>query len=132
NRTLLAALNAVAGSQALPAIRRITAHEIAAEFVGIQPTVPEPSSLRQFKYDRLNLHYYPALELAQLILSSMGVSQEFGIAKGNGFLLNMNDLFEKFVYRKLQKILELEFVNVRRQRTFPFDTDEQAQIRPDL
>lgn len=132
NGTLLGALHAIQESRVLPVIRRNLAHRMATEFVGVTQRVPDTSKSRHVEYDRLNQHYYPALQLAELILHSMGVTQEFGSAEADGFLLNMNQLFERFVHRKLQKLLTPDGVQVRVQKKSPFDVQKQAEIQPDL
>jgi len=54
--------------------------------------------------DRLSEHYQPLIELAEIILKQ----KDFRIISGergfNSFLIDMNDLFEKFLYRYLLKI----------------------------
>lgn len=82
--------------------------------------------------NRLNQHYHPSLQLASLILQCMGITQDFGIAEGNGFLLNMNQLFEKFVYCKLRKLLKADGIEVRAQTSRSFDAQKLARIQPDL
>jgi 5-methylcytosine-specific restriction enzyme subunit McrC len=132
NRLLVAALHAIAGSQALHVRRRNLAQGIAGEFVGVQ-SIPLGQCVReQVKYDRLNQHYYPTLQLAHLILKATGITQDYGFATGDGFLLDMNQLFEKYVYRRLAKTLGSNQVSVDGQKTFPFDVAKQAKIKPDV
>lgn len=46
-------------------------------------------------------HYETAVRLSHLILSGSSVRDRFGNTDSNSFLLNMNDLFEKWVTRRL-------------------------------
>jgi 5-methylcytosine-specific restriction enzyme subunit McrC len=58
-------------------------------------------------YHRLNDHYEDAHALAWLILSGLGVSDILS-PEGHpieAFLINMNELFEKFVYKLLRDLL---------------------------
>lgn len=132
NGTLLAALRAITGTRILPVVRRNLAHRIASEFVGVRPVFKRRTDFRPVEYDRLNQHYYPALQLAQLILQCMGVTQDFGMTEADGFMLNMNQLFEKFVRRKLEKLMDAYGVQVRAQKKSSFDVQNQADIQPDL
>lgn len=70
--------------------------------------------------------------MAHLILDRLGIQHDFGGMEANGFLLDMNRLFEVFVCRKLQKALAPARIRVDAQATFPFDVAGQAVIKPDL
>ena len=132
NRLLLAALKAIVRNTALSVLRRNLAYQLTSVFWGVQQLTPLQRKEQKHAYDRLNAHYHPALELAQLILTGSGILQEFGVAEANGFLMDMNRLFEKFVSRKLQKKLAPHNIHVREQQEFAFDLDRQSTIRPDL
>lgn|GEM_PF-1362912 len=132
NRILLAALHAITGTGLFTVLRRNLAHLLAAEFVGVRHIHPPVVRSGKVEYDRLNQYYYPAVQLAQLIMRSIGITQDFGMTEADGFLLDMNQLFEKYVFRKLQKALGVNRTQVRKQQTFPFDLANQASIKPDL
>lgn len=132
NGLLLAALHAVRGTRTLPVARRNMAHRIAAEFGGVRPRVQPCADASPAGLDRLNQHYHPSLQLASLILQCMGITQEFGMTEADGFLLDMNQLFERFVCRKLEKLLQPDGVRVQSQRSSSFDEGKQAAIQPDI
>lgn len=132
NRLLMSALLTVASCTGLSVPRRNLAQQIASEFVGVRGCKQASSDSGKFKPDRLTSHYFPALPLARLVLQGIGITHKFGIVEGDGFLLNMNQLFESFVGRRLKKTLSFDRVQVFPQQTFPFDADRQAELRPDL
>lgn len=132
NRTLLAALSAIASNASIVQARRRAAHKLTGDFTGVQKTSVLAGNSEKIACDRLSAHYEPVLRLAQIILASMGLANNFGGVDASGFLLNMNTLFEQFVYRRLDRTLSKDGISVRGQLTFAFDRAEQAEIRPDL
>jgi 5-methylcytosine-specific restriction enzyme subunit McrC len=86
---------------------------------------------RRFAH-RLTADYEPVLRLAHVILASLGITHEFGHLQAEGFQLNMNSLFEKFVFRRLRKELTPQSLRVTDQTSFDFDEQSQANIRPDI
>ena len=54
--------------------------------------------------DRLSEHYQPLIELAEIILKQKDFRMFSGELGFNSFLIDMNDLFEKFLYRYFLKI----------------------------
>jgi len=132
NRVLLATLFAIASNGSILQARRRVAHKLTGDFVGVQEVPMLPRDVGKVKCDRLSTHYEPVLRLAQIILSSMGLANDFGGVGTNGFLLNMNSLFELFIYRRLRRLLAENGIAVRRQLTYAFDEERQADIRPDL
>jgi 5-methylcytosine-specific restriction enzyme subunit McrC len=130
NRLLLTALRAIEKCDSLSPHRRSLAHRLADEFYGV--TATSEVSLDDFPRDRLSSHYYPALPLADLILRSMGIVNEVGVVMADGFLLDMNRLFEEFVRKRLARELGKSGIKVEGQQESWFDTEKQAKIKPDL
>ena len=58
-------------------------------------------------YDRLNAHYEAAHRLGWLLLDALGIDDLFapGATRSFSFLLNMNQLFERFVTRVVEQVL---------------------------
>ena len=58
-------------------------------------------------YNRLNAHYETAHQLAWLLLDALGIDDLFAPAETRSFsfLLNMNQLFERFVTRLVEQVL---------------------------
>lgn len=66
------------------------------------------SAQEKLTYNRLNQHYREAHELAWLILEGLGITDLFvgGPTRSFAFLLDMNRLFERFVRRLIEHILQ--------------------------
>ena len=82
-------------------------------------------------FTRLNEHYKPALRLAQLVLANLTLQDAIGETQASSFMLDMNDLFERFVTERLRRALRgrLEVKDQHRDR---LDKDRIVAIRPDL
>ncbi len=59
--------------------------------------------LERFQYHRLNLDYEPMHQLCRLFLDEMSLSEDKGETSLNGFMLDMNKLFERFVTEGLRR-----------------------------
>ena len=95
------------------------------------PTTAVP----EVKFDRLNEHYREVLTLARLILRHTSVETERGRVRANGFLVDMNVVFQDFVTRSLRQALGLSESALRSDRRLPrIDLDEAGTVRlkPDL
>jgi 5-methylcytosine-specific restriction enzyme subunit McrC len=68
-------------------------------------------------YDRLNSHYRTAHELTWLLLDALGISDVFSTGQYRvfSFLLDMNRLFEQFVLKLVQRLLDSRTFSVRHQ-----------------
>ncbi|WP_158264974.1 McrC family protein [Blastopirellula marina] len=132
NQVLLTTLRAIIANSSILPKRRKLAHQLSADFAGVSELPIQRVRLGEIAFDRLNMHYKPALNLAQIILASMGIANSLGGTESNGFFLNMNELFEVFVFRRLAAILHPAGVTVRDQHSMRFDKSGQAEIRPDL
>ena len=132
NQLLLAALNQIWKRPLLGVHRRSLARRLAAEFEDVIPQVPGAAQLRRVRRDRLNMHYWPAVGLAELILQQSGLATQFGEVSGNGFLIDMNKLFEAFVCRKLRKALAPLGVTTHSHVREYFDEEKTTSIIPDL
>jgi 5-methylcytosine-specific restriction enzyme subunit McrC len=95
---------------------------------------------RNLAYDRMNAYYRGAHELAWLILGGLGVEDVLATGSTNSFafLLNMNLLFERFVWVLFSNVLHGTEVNVayqKRNRLTIWDPDADRSyqtIIPDL
>jgi 5-methylcytosine-specific restriction enzyme subunit McrC len=94
----------------------------------------DPSRLPEVRFDRLNAHYRPAVELARLILRSVSFDLSHGRVQAASFLVDMNEVFEAFVVTALREVLGLP------ERVFPqavrarlcLDVAGKAPMKPDL
>ena len=71
-------------------------------------------------YNRLNAHYETAHQLGWLLFDALGIDDLFapGETRSFSFLLNMNQLFERFVTRAIEQILPVARYRVTSQIPF--------------
>lgn len=84
-----------------------------------------------FAYNRQSVDYQPIHRLCQLFLEGASLSEEAGNVAFDGFLIDMNVLFERFVTRSLRERLVAP-LTLRDQLHVTLDVDDQVQMRPDL
>jgi len=82
-------------------------------------------------YSRLTRHYRPAVELARLILQNTTFDQQHGDVGATSFLLDMNAVFETFLYEALKEELGVAY-GFERNRRITLDIDGRVSMRPDL
>jgi 5-methylcytosine-specific restriction enzyme subunit McrC len=95
----------------------------------------DPRQLPKIHYDRLNVHYQPSVELAQLILRSTSFESPHGRVSAASFLVDMNEVFEDFVVVALREVLRLSakvFPQGARGRRLRLDEAGQVRLEPDL
>ena len=71
-------------------------------------------------YNRLNAHYQTAHQLGWLLFDALGIDDLFasGETRSFSFLLNMNQLFERFVTRVVEQVLPAALYHVTSQSPF--------------
>ena len=87
--------------------------------------------LHRIHYSRLNEHYRPALGLARLLLDNLTLIDRRGATTAASFVVNMNNLFERFVTERLHRALESHLI-VEDQKESSLDEGNQVYIKPDL
>ena len=86
----------------------------------------------EVRYTRLNEHYRPAVELARLIIENSSLELFHGEVEGAAFLLNMNDVFERFLYVALREALGLSERQWRQGANLHLDEAKNIKMEPDL
>ena len=66
-----------------------------------------PGAVPEIRYTRLDEHYRPAVELARLIIENSSLELFEGEVAGASFLIDMNRVFEQFLYVALGEALGL-------------------------
>jgi 5-methylcytosine-specific restriction enzyme subunit McrC len=92
-------------------------------------------NLPTINYTRRNHRYRTAVELSKLILRSLSYDLEYGRAAGAAFLVDMNDVFEKFVWVALREALGLSewmFPSGSSNHPLFMDLAQKVSLRPDL
>lgn len=93
------------------------------------------SAVPEVKFDRLNEHYREVVTLARLILRHTSFEAARGAVRANGFLMDMNDVFQEFVTRALREELRLSERAFRSDRRLPpihLDRAGRVRLKPDL
>lgn len=130
NRMLQAAVRVIGGWGGYPGIRRECAHLLDR----LSEAADEPSASlldHDPTYTRLNEHYRPALELARLVLRGHSFAETRGGLVAQSFMIDMNDLFERWVTDELARRLE-PTVRVVAQDSTHLAEGRRVAIRPDL
>ena len=118
----------VAGVQ--PADRhRLMRHLVTLEDVG--DVRHHHSKYDDVVFTRLNEHYRPALRLARLVLENLTLKDTLGETQALSFMVDMNNLFERFVTERLGRALRGR-LSVKDQHHSYLDEGRDVAIRPDL
>ena len=131
NRLLKAALHRLAH---LP----VRSAQARREVLGLRPVFNSVSldSFRrgapQVQYTRLNGHYRSAVELARLIIDNSSLELFHGQVTGASFLLDMNQVFERFLYIALGEALQLPQSQWQTQVKLALDEAGAIDLYPDL
>ena len=85
----------------------------------------------EIRYTRLNGHYRPAVELARLIIDNSSLELHHGNVAGASFLLDMNRVFEQFLFVALREELGLPDSEWRK-GNLTLDKADAIKLEPDL
>ena len=94
-----------------------------------------PKAVPEVKFDRLNEHYREVVTLARLILRHTAIETARGAVRANGFLMDMNVVFQEFVTRALREELKLSestFPSDKRLPRLHLDEARRVPLKPDL
>ena len=131
NRGLRAAIRLSLRVAGVPATdrRRLMRELVAME--DVSDSHVSGDDLQRIHYTRLNDHYRPALGLARLLLDNLTLVDQRGGTTAASFMVNMNDLFERFVTERLRHALQGHLI-VESQKEGHLDEGNQVRIKPDL
>ena len=90
------------------------------------------AAVPEVRYTRLNEHYRPAVELARLIIENSSLELFHGKVEGAAFMLNMNDVFEEFLYVALGEALGLSKRQWKHEARLDLAEGERIDMYPDL
>ncbi|WP_336216510.1 McrC family protein [Nonomuraea sp. LPB2021202275-12-8] len=128
-------LGAIELAQTLPGVADTTItllRHLSGRLVGVvlvRPGAPLPL----WRPTRLNERYVPALQLAELILSGASLQQEGSQAiKIDGFILNMAQIFERFLTRQLATGLLPHSLRCVAQKGHRLDQQRRVLFQPDI
>ena len=93
------------------------------------------NAIPEVKFDRLNEHYREVVTLARLILRHTAIETARGAVRANGFLMDMNVVFQEFVTRALREELRLSERTFTADKGLPpihLDEGHNVRLKPDL
>lgn len=86
----------------------------------------------EIRYTRLDEHYRPAVELARLVIENSSLELIAGRSTGAAFLIDMNRVFEQFLYVALSEALGLSQDHWKRGKVIYLDKSRSILVQPDL
>ena len=109
--------------------RRLLAQLAALADVSDVPVTP--AAVDGLTITRLNQHYEPALRLANLLLKNLSLRDRHGTTSASAFMVDMNDLFQRFVTERLRRELRghLDVIDEPAQY---LGRGKQVLMKPDL
>ena len=131
NRYLKAALRLALRVPLVPVEDRRRLLGLVADLEEVTDARVEPGDLDRIEFNRLNEHYRPALHLARLVLENLTLIDRSGRWTTVSFMVDMNDLFERFVTERLRRALRGR-LTVRGQHSTHLGTGDTVRMRPDL
>lgn len=130
NQLLRCAVRQILTWPALPPIVRRDALRMMARFDGISDVDPR-SFMDPIRVTRLNEHYGPAMDLARMALDGITIRHMEGDQSAHTFLVDMDDLFRRWVTVELTQRLWPE-IAVDEQPEHSLDVHDQLQFVPDM
>jgi 5-methylcytosine-specific restriction enzyme subunit McrC len=131
NRLLAGAAVQLQRLPGLPGSIRRRLRRVLAALDGVEPA--RRDSARATHLTRLNEHYRPALAVARAVLAGVSFETRAGPRSVTGLIVDMNQLFEKFLEVALQEALAgVPGGQLSPQCSDYLDDDKRAQIKPDL
>lgn len=135
NRLLKAAAYRLGRLRLRSAAQTSALRNLAAALAPVRLVEYAPSRLPEVRYNRLNEHYRPAVELARMILRGASLRHDLGATRAASFLVDMNQLFEDFVCRALRETLGLSeraFPRAGKHPRLTLDRGGRVRLLPDL
>ena len=132
NRLLKTALHRLAHTQIRSVATRQVVRRLRPAFDLVQLGSYAPGAVPEIRYTRLDEHYRPAVELARLIIENSSLELFDGEVAGGSFLIDMNRVFEQFLYVALGEALGLDGNQWRHQACLKLDECGSISVEPDL
>ncbi|PXW30378.1 UNVERIFIED_CONTAM: 5-methylcytosine-specific restriction enzyme subunit McrC [Williamsia faeni] len=113
-----------------PADRQRLMRQLVA-LEGVTDKTVRPENVDHIRLTRLNQHYAPALGLARLVLANLTLTDTSGTTSASSFMVDMNDLFQRFVTERLRRELRGR-LDVVDEPAVHLGTGRQVTMLPDL
>ena len=95
-----------------------------------------PLDVPAVAFNRLNEHYRDVVELSRLILRYRAIEVDRGGVRANGFLMDINEVFQGFVTRALRESLGVSDRTLRSDKNLPgtlwLDKGRRVPLKPDV
>lgn len=111
---------------------RAAMHHVLARLANVSLVEYSSRHVPEIRFNRLNERYREVVGLSRLVLQHASVDTQSGEADTPGFLMDMNQVFEKFVVRSLRHELNLTRSELRTQHAEPLDRNKRVWLKPDL
>lgn len=132
NRILVTALR-VMGRRARTGSLRARLNTCASVVFGGVRALRQGERVRRVARNRLNARWWGAVELAELVLGACGLDLPEGGLEARSFMVDMNAVFEAFVFRALEEALAGRKVRLEHQaERMALGEDGSHKLRPDL
>ena len=115
--------------QLAPHVRR-EALRVLGRFDGVADT-PATKHAAPLPITRLNEHYEDAMRLSRLVLQAMSLSHEAGDQQANSLMVDMDDLFQRWIAQELDLRLAPE-MRIERDEDVWLDEGRAVTMAPDL
>ena len=132
NRLLKTAVHRLSHTRMRSAAVRQEVRRLRPVFDMVQLGSYATGAAPEIRYTRLDEHYRPAVELARLIIDNSSLELFAGRVSGASFLINMNVVFEQFLYVALGEALGVGNDQWKRGKVLKLDEDGRIDLEPDL
>lgn len=134
NQLIRAALSRILRLPGVPGAVRRTLHLQLSLLEEVSPVEPDLQWADKWQPSRLDRHYLPAVRLSALVLRRLVLSEAAGSTRAYSFLVDMNQLYERFIEEGLRKRLQAidSSIRVLGQEQRYLDVERRLMIRPDV
>ena len=132
NRLLKTAIHRLSHAQIRSMAVRQKLRRLRSAFDMVQLGTYRRGAVPEIRYTRLDEHYRPAVELASLIIENSSLELFGGKVSGASFVIDMNQVFEQFLYVALGEALGLTKGRWQHQARLKLDEGESISMEPDL
>jgi 5-methylcytosine-specific restriction enzyme subunit McrC len=128
---------AIARILPLPGVPPITRRALFLQLAALEQVSPEEPDLRwadQWQPSRLDRRYLPAVRLSALLLRRLILSEAAGSTRSCSFLVDMNQLYERFIEEGLRRRIQGADPGIRvvGQEQRHLDLENRLLIKPDI
>ena len=134
NQLIRAALARVLRLPGVPGMVRRTLHLQLCLLEEVAPTEPDLAWADAWQPSRLDRRYLPAARLSALVLRRLALSEAAGGTSACSFLIDMNQLYERFIEEELRRRLQEadRAIRVIGQEQRHLDIENRLTIRPNI